>query len=734
MKETDPSPDPSPEGRGEKTRLPPLPPRGRGLGGWVCPFIIFFLAGCASQGPPSGGPPDRTPPVVLATSPPADAAQVPRDQPIRIRFSEGMDRRSAETSCFISPPPQGGLRFRWRGDELEITPDGGLKTGRTYLVSVGSGSRDDAGNPMGTSHDFAFTTGDRIDRGEIRGRIVTPAGGSGQVFALAYVLPGGDDPDPGSAPPDYLTQAGTDGTYRFPRLAPGRYRVFAYQDRDGDRVWSPEADPLALPPADATLENSETIARIADCRPVLRDTTRVTLHAVRATDGTHLIFRFDRPVRPPLTVEIANPAGPLRVKSAHLDAADSSRALLLTAAQTPGATYRVTRLTAGDGPVTISAAAAFKGTREPDRTPPRIAATIPPSGADNVPLDAQVEVIFSEPLQTGGVRLAWVATDSTGVPAGDFLWPSPDRLRFTPASPWPPGAPIRLLAFGRPLADEAGNRLSGDLLLTFTTLDSSRLGSLAGALSIAPDLPPGQVRLRAVSLEIPPRTFTRTLGGPGEFALSGLPPGKYDLTAFLDADGDGRWTEGRVSPFIPAEPVAGLPEPVTVRPRWVTGGLELRIEAVQYGKNSERQPTDNLPPPPDPMAKRQRYFPSTRSRPTDILLICLMGVVFLAVAVSRFTTRTELEERQQKARLLLEQVYRLQRAHFEQYGTYIPIEPGRNTDVLKLDGAFPYTCRVEVPDSASFIATAWASVSGTEKRDVWTVDQDHPVPIHQEKD
>jgi hypothetical protein len=41
---------------------------------------------------------------------------------------------------------------------------------------------------------------------------------------------------------------------------------------------------------------------------------------------------------------------------------------------------------------------------------------------------------------------------------------------------------------------------------------------------------------------------------------------------------------------------------------------------------------------------------------------------------------------------------------------------------------------VEIPDSASFVATAWADLNGDGKKDVWTVDQNHPVPIQREKD
>jgi len=133
------------------------------------------------------------------------------------------------------------------------------------------------------------------------------------------------------------------------------------------------------------------------------------------------------------------------------------------------------------------------------------------------------------------------------------------------------------------------------------------------------------------------------------------------------------------------------------------------------------------------MARRRRYFSPPRSRRTDAKVILVIGIIFAAVAVHHFSARTYTQEQQVRARLFLEQIYRLERAHFEQYGAYLPIDNDRTLDVLKLTGVL-YQYRVEVPDSASFIATAWADLNGDGKKDVWTVDQNHPVPIHKERD
>lgn len=542
---------------------------------------MCLLLSCASQAPPPGGPPDRTPPEVAQTWPASDATRVPPDSGVRIRFSEAMDRRSAEASFFLSPAPQGGLKFRWRGDEMEARPSQGLHPGRTYLVSVGTGSRDQAGNPLRASFTFAFSTGDLLHRGEVRGRVLPLDRGRSQVYVVAYALTGESDPDPASDAPDYTTQAASDGAFRFPRLSPGRYRVFAFEDRDRDRTCSREVDPLCVPPADAHLTEPDAVALLGDLRPALRDTARVTLTSARAADRTHVALRFSGPVAGPIDAAISGPSGPLSVLAAHLDPADPSRALLLTGEQTRGGTYRVERLSGVEIP---KEEGTFRGSGDPDQTPPRVVALRPKAGAENVRPDAPVEIVFSEPMKTTGVSPAWVSSDTTEAPAGTFRWPAPNRLTFAPDAPWPPARLHRLLIEGRTLADPAGNRLPGHVALSFTTVDSGRLGAIAGRVSVPYGAPLAQVRLRAVRLDDPETEATAILPQPGAFALSGLAGGRYEVTGFLDLNGDGVWTPGRPRPFAPSEPFGDLPEPVAVRPRWTTEGVEIRIETVRYMK------------------------------------------------------------------------------------------------------------------------------------------------------
>ena len=246
---------------------------------------LFLFSGCARQAPPPGGPPDRTPPRVLWTVPVPDTVGVARDTPIRIGFSEAMDRRSVERALFISPEDVSEPDFKWRGRELEISFEAGLQTDRTYVVTVGAESSDESRNRMAASYSFAFATGAALNWGEILGQVYVPDGlPKGQAYVWAYDVEGDTDPRPSHETATYVTQPDADGRFRFLRMGPGRYRLFAFRDSDGDRSHTPGRDPLAVPPADIVLTSGMDRIRLGRFRMALRDTFPPRFQSARTPD------------------------------------------------------------------------------------------------------------------------------------------------------------------------------------------------------------------------------------------------------------------------------------------------------------------------------------------------------------------------------------------------------------------------------------------------------------------
>lgn len=532
-------------------------------------LLPLLAVACANPRPPPGGPPDATPPRVVHTTPAADSVGVGSDTRIRIGFSESMNRRSVTRAIFISPRFSTDPEFRWRGRELEIRPREGLREDRTYVVSVGAGSSDESSNRMEATYSFAFSTGDRLSRGEIHGSVEQKTGKRGQVYVWAYDLRGTGDPDPAKDPPAYVTQPGDDGTYRFVRLGAGRYRVFAFQDGDRDQDYNP-GEPIAVPPGDVPLGSDDGRVRLSLLKMAVRDSVPPRFVSARTPDRRRLSLRFDEPVNLSSPPRISGGAGFLDVQAVYTDATDSSRVWLVTGPQTAGTEYSVALGGISDrfgNQIAPGEAAAVRGEGQPDRRPPVPVRVNPEVGARHVSQDVALRVDFNEAMSDDSNPDVWAVSDSTDAPEGRISWPLPNRLAFRPLQAWAPGKTYVLRARSDRLSDVSGNPAEGEILFRFSVASPEDQGALSG--SVVPSDTPIVVQARPASA--PKVTHAITIApGDSSYFFEALPPGPYRVLAFGDVDGTRSWTPGVIRPFVAAEPLSALDDTINVVSRWET--------------------------------------------------------------------------------------------------------------------------------------------------------------------
>ncbi len=527
-------------------------------------FLVCIFFACARQMPPPGGPLDKTPPRVVDTVPADDSVRVGLDTPIRIRFSEAMDRRSVERALFISPQGAEEFDFKWRGDVLEVRLSGGLQADRTYLITVGQESADEWRNRMRASYSFGFATGDRLNRGELNGRVLKSKEERGQVFVWAYDLSVVMAPDPGSDRPTYVTQPDEAGHFVLPRLGSGDYRIFAFDDRNNDRTYS-SGDLLALPPGDVVLTDERRV-RLGDLKLAVRDTSAPALVAARTPDQQHVLMRFDEPVRV-LGVEISG----LSVLEIYQDPADSSGVGVITEPQTQGAKYKARVDIADRWGNRDATDVMVRGDGTRDRRAPEVLVRIPAENAEHVLPTAVIRMLFSDAMRVDAVSDFWVASDSTVVPQGRFEWVAPNHLVFIPDSLWTSGETVRLIGNRERLLDTGGNVLSEPISFVFSVMDTAALGHISGTTS-SPDM---VIWVAGLTHDF----FGEQVLQDTTFSLANLLPGAYRISGYLDRDRNGQWMSGQVHPFVPAEPLIVQADTVEVRARWETeaGKLESKI-------------------------------------------------------------------------------------------------------------------------------------------------------------
>ncbi len=525
--------------------------------------VAFSGAHCAKVGRPPGGEVDRTAPEIVGHTPAADETEVAVESAIVLRFSEGMDRRRTEEAIFIAPRAE--LGFRWKGRTLEASP-GRLLEKQTYVITVGTDTRDRRGNSLPEPYTFAFATGEELNQGRLHGRVYEEARPAAGARVWAYDVRHFEG-RAGSDLPDYQTQASQDGSYEFKRLSAGRFLVIAFGDKNRNSRRD-AGESLALPARIHDLSQSQNV-HAGDLLMVKGQLTAPRLKRVQALDENRLLLAFDREVNPlDSEVEING----LEVQAVYSKAGDRTRLYVLTGPQQAGAKYRFARLVVEKQQVSWDQP--WRASTRKDKKAPSVVSVTPSkmgAAGDSLALE------FDEGMSTDtpGDDF-WIETDSTTSVDGTWRWETPTRLVLVPHESLKPGSNSLRGRLGH-LSDRAGLAPADSLVeLDFEVLPASELPSLSGTVSGESllDLSEVMVVARPVSGE---GTYTADSDSNGAFSLEKVLPGEYSVMAFADRNGNRVADAGTPDPFTPAEAVSVSADKVVVRRGQLAAGIDLEL-------------------------------------------------------------------------------------------------------------------------------------------------------------
>lgn len=250
---------------------------------------LILFSKCANQLPPGGGDVDKTPPQIIESFPLNGTVNF-KENYFELTFSEYVDKRSVQDAIFISPALKKTLEYDWSGKTLAVYFQDTLKLNTTYTVSIGTDVRDvNNNNKMAESFTFAFSTGNKIDKGKIGGRVydLDPEG----VMIFAYQS-AGIEIDPGKQSPDYISQVGKNGKFTLLGLADGNYKIFAIRDKFRDGKYQKNEDDFGV-----QFKNIELIDLFNEINDVdffltREDTISSKISNVIMKDRNHFLVEF----------------------------------------------------------------------------------------------------------------------------------------------------------------------------------------------------------------------------------------------------------------------------------------------------------------------------------------------------------------------------------------------------------------------------------------------------------
>jgi hypothetical protein len=190
---------------------------------------------CASIGAPPGGPPDTTPPKILAVSPESGAVVPNLSGDAVIQFDEVIEEMAGSGGAGLSPlakqvllsPVAGEVKVSWHRTRVTIKPKEGWKK-RAYRLEILPGFTDLRRNRTLARKTVLFTTGPEIGHARLGGIALKWIDQQVLLHALIEAVPLPDSVG-------YLTMADSGGQFNLTNLPPGRYIVYATADENGDR-------------------------------------------------------------------------------------------------------------------------------------------------------------------------------------------------------------------------------------------------------------------------------------------------------------------------------------------------------------------------------------------------------------------------------------------------------------------------------------------------------------------
>jgi uncharacterized protein (DUF2141 family) len=209
---------------------------------FFCIISFFVLAGmiggsgCANIIPPTGGPRDSLPPVLVNVNP-RDSAINFKGKRISMSFNEYVQLENIQQNLLVSPTPKIAPTVESKLREVTVTLRDTLEPNTTYSINFGNAIKDiNEGNPL-KNFTYIFTTGKALDSLTISGNVLVAE--TGRADSTLIVVLHKDFADSALLEsPRYVARVDSKGDFAFRNLPPDTYAIYAFKDESGVRRYT----------------------------------------------------------------------------------------------------------------------------------------------------------------------------------------------------------------------------------------------------------------------------------------------------------------------------------------------------------------------------------------------------------------------------------------------------------------------------------------------------------------
>ena len=201
---------------------------------FVITISVISGPGCANIIPPSGGPKDSLPPVLLKATP-GDSTRNFTGNKITFTFDEFVDVQNVQENLTVSPSPKINPDVNFKLNTVTVKLKDSLESNTTYSINFGDAIKDyTEGNPI-KGFIYTFSTGKYIDSLELTGKVILAENGKIDSTLIIMLHTRADDSAVVKDRPRYTAKVDGNGNFTFKNLPPKTFYIYALKDEGGTR-------------------------------------------------------------------------------------------------------------------------------------------------------------------------------------------------------------------------------------------------------------------------------------------------------------------------------------------------------------------------------------------------------------------------------------------------------------------------------------------------------------------
>lgn len=218
-------------------------------------FGALLLTKCASTMIPTGGPKDTLPPVIVYMEPDNFTTNVDTLRPpkIYVEFNEYVQIKDQQKELYTSPAMKKKPSVVRRGRGIVVTIKDTLRPNTTYAINFGSSIQDNnESNPLHSMR-YVFSTGPEIDSMYMSGYTADSykADSVSKSFIYFFIADSVEQPTEWDSTmfkykPHVIARAEKNGIFIAQNLKPVDYRIYAFEDTNGNMEYEPSVDQIGF--------------------------------------------------------------------------------------------------------------------------------------------------------------------------------------------------------------------------------------------------------------------------------------------------------------------------------------------------------------------------------------------------------------------------------------------------------------------------------------------------------